>query len=149
MSLYAWTTTLDGSPLTVQVAANDAIEARRSALEYLAEIPRIGPQRLALNQQMKDAILLKQMLMLDRAMVSCHRESDGLAPLAQPVEAPVNISEQMKQMRMLEGRIPANFFGGKYVSTYQFNFYTADMMIGENSDISLGEFIKNTDPACL
>jgi uncharacterized protein YijF (DUF1287 family) len=147
---YTWTSTFCGYPLTVQAFAHDAAEARHEALANLEEFFRIQPQRKALSQQINDAVSWARACDLNHAMVLQHRQTE--VGLSTPLRPPTDLTEIgviMNQMTALERKIPGHIFGDDRISSYQFNYYTPGMAIGDNGDISLEEFIKNTEPTCL
>jgi hypothetical protein len=147
---YTWTSTFCGYPLTVQSFAHDVAEARHEALANLEEFFRIQPQRKALSQQINDAVSWVRACELDHAMVSHRRKQDlGLSTPARPPTDLTEIGVIMNQITALERKIPGHIFGDDRISSYQFNYYIPGMAIGDNGDMTLEEFIKNTEPACL
>ena len=147
---YAWTSTYCGYPLTVQAFAHDADEARHEALANLEEFYRIQPQRKALSQQINDAVSWGRACELNHAMVLQHRQTElGLSTPARPLAHLTEIRFLLEQAKALEQKIPGHIFGDNRITSYQFNYYMPGMAIGDNGDISLEEFIKNTEPDCL
>ena len=129
---WSWTDYIDESPFEIKVIAHNAEEARQEVFAILAEIARVKPLHMALEQAIKDTYRNRPAILTEE--------------IAAQVE---NITAQLSaEQAQLVANIPADFFDGAYASS-TFD-YTEDHVMSRHDDMpgTLGEYIRDTEPEC-